>query len=67
MDSDAAAVRLQAIHDEVFELYLVAERVLLIASRLDGDVTLLRVKRDELRHLAAGYAQLAADARRKSQ
>ncbi len=63
MDSDAAAVRLQVIHDEVFELYLVAERVLLIAPHLDGDVTLLRVKRDELRHLAAGYAQLAENAR----
>jgi len=45
MDSDAAAVRLQAIHDEVFELYLVAERALLIASHLDSEVTPLRAQR----------------------
>ena len=63
MDSETIA-RLQAAHDEAFERYLVAERALLIASHLDGDDTQIRAKRDELRRLAAGYARLAANAKR---
>ena len=63
MDAGAIA-RLQARHDEAFERYLVAERALWIAQHLDGDDTPIRLTRNELRHLAAGYALLAADARR---
>jgi hypothetical protein len=62
MDASAIA-RLQARHDEAFERYLVAERALRIAQHLDGDATPIRLTRNELRHLAAGYAVLAANAR----
>ena len=53
--------QLQAYHQEAFTDYLVAERALQIALHLDEGVTPLREKRDELRHLAAGYTLLAAN------
>jgi hypothetical protein len=56
--------QLQDYHHGAFEKYLVAERALQIALHLDEDVTPLSEKRDELRHLAAGFAQLAASAER---
>jgi hypothetical protein len=63
MNSEDVA-QLQAYHQEAFTDYLVAERALQIALHLDEDVTPLREKRDDLRHLAAGYALLAANAGR---
>jgi hypothetical protein len=45
----------------------VAERALQIALHLDENVTPLRGKRNDLRHLAAGYALLAANAGRAEQ
>ncbi len=55
--------QLQAYH-QAFTTYLVAERALQIALHLGEEVTPLREKRNELRHIAAGFAQLAANARR---
>ncbi len=63
MNSEDVA-QLQAYHHDGFTDYLVAERALQIALHLDEDVTGLREKRDDLRHLAAGYALLAANAER---
>jgi hypothetical protein len=66
MDSETI-VRLQAAHDEAFERYLVAERALRIAQHLDGDPTPIRLRRNDLRHIAAGYAEMVENARRESQ
>ena len=65
MSSEDVA-QLQAYHQEAFTDYLVAERALQIALHLDEDVTPLRQKRNDLLHLVAGYAELAANARRAS-
>jgi hypothetical protein len=59
--------QLQAYHQEAFTDYLVAERALQIALHLDEDVASVREKRDDLHHLAAGYALPAANARRAEQ
>lgn len=66
MDSETTA-RLQAAHDEAFERYLVAERALRIAQQLSGDPTPIRLRRDDLRHIAAGCAEIVENARRESQ
>jgi hypothetical protein len=63
MNSEDVA-QLEAYHQEAFEKYLVAERALQIALHLDEDVAPVREKHDELRHLAAGFARLAANAGR---
>jgi hypothetical protein len=62
MDPSAIA-QLQARHDEAFERYLVAERALRIAQHLSGDPTRIRLRRNDLRHIAAGYAEMVEDAR----
>lgn len=63
MDQDTLA-RLQAAHDEAFERYLVAERALHIARQLSGDPSRIRLRRDDLLRIAAGYAKMIEHARR---
>jgi hypothetical protein len=53
--------QLQAYHQEAFTDYLVAERALQIALHLDEGATPIRLTRNELRHLAAGYTLLATN------
>lgn len=63
MDQDTLA-RLQAAHDEAFERYLVAERALRIARHLSGDPSRIRLRRDDLLRIAAGYAKMVEQAQR---
>ena len=65
MDQDTVA-RLEAAHDEAFERYLVAERALRIAQHLSGDPSRIRLRRDDLRRIAAGYAKMVERVKRES-
>lgn len=62
MDSETVA-RLQTAHDEAFERYLVAERTLRIARQLTGNPARIRMRRNDLRRIAAAYAEIVVNAR----
>jgi hypothetical protein len=66
MEPPEIAERLRAHHERTFQRYLVAERALVIADALGATDAKLIATRDAAQRVAAGYAELVAEAERAS-
>jgi hypothetical protein len=64
MDPSEIADQLRPHHERTFRRYLVAERALVIADALGATDAKLIATRDTARRVAAGYAELIANAKR---